>query len=163
MTATLLTPEFIAIIDRGVSSIVASRSLDMKPSIMRAVGARITPDGTHVTVFVSRPASRQLLQDIATTGTVSVVFSVPFTHQTVQVKASRGVEIRPAGEQDRPVLARYLKSMEFEIGRVGYGPAFTRKMLSHDLAQTVAIGFTPEQAFDQTPGPRAGRRMEPSA
>ena len=163
MTATLLTPEFIAIIDRGVSAIVASRSLEMQPSIMRGVGARITPDGRGVTVFVSRPQSRQLLQDIAATGAVAVVFSVPFTHQTVQVKATRGVEVRPATEDDRPALTKYLRSMEFEVGRVGYGPQFTGTMLSHQIADTVAISFTPELAFNQTPGPGAGQRLEPSA
>jgi hypothetical protein len=67
--------------------------------------------------------------------------------------------MRPATEADRPLLARYLGSMEHEIGRVGYPPVVTRAMLAHKLEDVVAVTFTPEQAFDQTPGPQAGRRL----
>jgi hypothetical protein len=54
------------------------------------------------------------------------------------------------------VLARYLASMEHEIQRVGYSAALARAMLSHRLEDVVAVTFTPEHAFEQTPGPRAG-------
>jgi hypothetical protein len=32
-------------------------------------------------------------------------------------------------------------------------------MLAHTLDDVVAVRFTPEQAFDQTPGPRAGATL----
>ncbi len=54
------------------------------------------------------------------------------------------------------MLARYLASMEHEIQLVGHAPPLTRAMLAHQLDDVVAISFSPEQAFDQTPGPRAG-------
>jgi len=64
--------------------------------------------------------------------------------------------LRNAQAADQPVLARYLASMEQEIQRVGYAPHMTRAMLAHRLDDLVAITFEPEQAFDQTPGPKAG-------
>ena len=73
----------------------------------------------------------------------------------MQVKSSRA-EIRSAVADDVPVLAAYLKSMEHEIQQVGIAPPLTRAMLAHRLEDVVAVRFTPEQAFDQTPGPRAG-------
>jgi hypothetical protein len=79
----------------------------------------------------------------------------------VQLKAG-AAQIRAASEADRPVLARYLASMEHEIGRVGYSVEMTRAMLAHRLEDVVAVSFTPEQAFEQTPGPRAGSRLEPA-
>ena len=48
----LLPPELIAMMDKGVSVIVSACSLAMRPSIMRAVGSAITPDGGTVTVYV---------------------------------------------------------------------------------------------------------------
>jgi hypothetical protein len=151
----VLPPDLLAMIDRGVSVIVGSRDQSLRPSVMRAVGSHIAPAGDTITVFVGRRQSAQLVQDIAATGHVAVVFSEPATHRTVQVKATRAT-LRNAQASDEPILARYLASMEHEIQRVGIPPAKTRAMLAHRLDDLVAISFAPEQAFDQTPGPKAG-------
>lgn len=156
--ASLLSPELIAMMDKGVSVNVSSCSLELRPSIMRAVGSVLTAGCQTVTVYVSRSQSRQLIQDIATTGRIAVVFSEPATHRTVQLKA-RAARIRCAEPPDEAALARYLASMEQEVGRVGYGPAFTQAMLANRLEDVVAISFEPLQAFDQTPGPGAGTAL----
>ncbi|NNU44505.1 hypothetical protein [Ramlibacter montanisoli] len=153
--AAPLPPDLVAMMARGISVIVAARDAGLRPSLMRAVGSRVEADGRDITVYLSRPQSRQVLEDLASNGHIAVVFSEPSTHRTVQLKASR-VEMRGAGEGDAPVLARYLRSMEHEIQQVGFAPPLTRAMLAHRLQDVVAVRFTPEQAFDQTPGPRAG-------
>ena len=154
----LLCTDHIALIGKGVSAIVATRDARCRPSLMRAVGATITPDGRCITVFVSRSQSRQLLQDLADTGQVAVVFSEPLSHVTVQVKA-RDAQMRPAGVDDLPRLRRYLASMEHEVGCVGFDARFVRAMLAWRLEDVVAVSFTPSEAFDQTPGPKAGRPL----
>ena len=156
--AATLPRDLVAIMARGVSVIVGSRDAQLRPSVMRAVGSRVEGNGQDITVYLTRSGSRQLLQDIAATGHLAVVFSEPSTHRTVQLKATRA-EIRNAGEDDVPVLAAYLKSMEHEILQVGIPPPLTRAMLAHRLDDVVAVRFTPEQAFDQTPGPRAGAAL----
>ena len=153
--AATLPADLVAMMARGVSVIVGSRDAKLRPSIMRAVGSRVERNGQDITVYLARSSSRQLIQDIAATGQLAVVFSEPSTHRTVQLKASRA-DIRSAVEDDAPVLAAYLKSMEHEIQQVGFAPPLTRAMLAHQLDDVVAVRFTPEQAFDQTPGPRAG-------
>lgn len=155
----LLAPEFVAMMVRGVSVIVASSDARQRPSIMRAVGSHVAPDARHLTVFVSRRQSRQLVADVAATGRIAVVFSEPFTHRTVQLKGVQA-QIRDAVAEDEPALARYLASMETEIARVGYAPPLTRAMLAYQLDDLVAISFIPTQAFDQTPGPKAGATLE---
>jgi hypothetical protein len=157
-TRAALPQDLLAMMARGVSVNVASRDASMRPSLMRAVGSDVSPDGSTVTVYLARSQSRQLIQDIASTGQLAVVFSEPATHRTVQIKAARATQ-RAATEADRPLLARYLASMEHEIARVGHPPVVTRAMLAHKLEDVVAVTFTPEQAFDQTPGPQAGRRL----
>jgi len=156
----LLSAEHLAMIDRGVSTIVASHDASRHPSLMRAVGATITSDGAHITVYLNRPACGQLLADLQATGQIAVVFSEPFSHRAIQVKACN-VELRAAGPDDAPVLARYLASMEHELGRIGFGPDYTRIMLAHQLNDVAAVSFSPEQAFDQTPGPKAGASLPP--
>ena len=153
--AVPLPPDLVAMMARGVSVIVASRDAALRPTLMRAVGSRVEEDGGTITVYLSRRQSRQVVQDLAATGNIAVVFSEPSTHRTVQLKASR-LEMRNADAQDIPVLERYREAMERAIQQIGFGPPLTRAMLAHRLEDVVAVRFTPEQAFDQTPGPRAG-------
>ncbi|KRD16612.1 hypothetical protein ASE39_12040 [Acidovorax sp. Root267] len=154
----LLDPGRTAMVSKGVSAIVASCSAALQPSIMRAVGSHLSADGHCVTVYLRRSQSRQLLQDIADTGRIAVVFSEPATHRTLQLKALQAHQ-RAATEEDLPVLQAYLRSMEHEVGLVGYGPRYVGAMLAAPLADVVAVSFTPTAAFDQTPGPRAGAAL----
>ena len=157
---TLLDADRIAMVAKGVSAIVASCSVALQPSIMRAVGSHLSADGRCVTVYLRRSQSRQLLQDIADTGRIAVVFSEPSTHHTLQLKAGQAQQ-RPATTDDLPVLQAYLRSMEHEVGLVGWGPHYVGAMLAAPLDDVVAVSFTPDAAFDQTPGPRAGSVITP--
>ncbi|MGZ5195071.1 MAG: hypothetical protein ACXWJM_07855 [Ramlibacter sp.] len=153
-----IPPELLAMMERGVSVIVASRDAALRPSMMRAMGSSVEGAGRRITVFVSRAQSPQLLRDLAAGAPIAVVFSEPATHHCVQVKATR-VLMRDAAAHDGALLARYLASMEREVQRVGFPPHMTRAMLAHRLEDLVAIAFEPQLAFDQTPGPRAGTAL----
>jgi GTP cyclohydrolase II len=126
--------------------------------MMRAVGSRISADGQEVTVFLSRPHSRQLLQDIAATGHLAVVFSQPSTHRTIQLKATR-VALRNATPEDAADMQRCETSLDEELQAIGYQAGLAGILLEHRLEEVVAVSFRPEQAYDQTPGPKAGARI----
>lgn len=155
MKHALLPADTLAMMRRGVSVNVGSRDANLRPSLMRAIGSALSEDGHVITVFLVRAQSRQLLQDIAATGRLAVVFSEPSTHRSVQVKAS-GAQVRNATPGDAAALERYALAMEQEIARVGFAPVMTRAMLAHRIEDVVAVSFTAEEAFEQTPGPRAG-------
>jgi hypothetical protein len=154
----LLTPDHLAMMARGVSVIVSSCGHDLTPSLMRAVGSQISPQGDRITVFLNRQQSTQLLRDVASTGRVAVVFSEPHSHRTVQLK-SREARLREVTPDDVPALQRYLRAMQGELGRIGLAPDFAAAMLAHRFDDLSAIEFTPAQAFDQTPGPNAGQPL----
>ncbi len=84
-----ISPALLEIMRRGVSTIVGACGRDGVPSVMRGVGVRVSEDGSDITVYLARSQSRQLLQDIADTRRVAVVFSAPTSHLTVQVKSSQ--------------------------------------------------------------------------
>ena len=149
-------------IEGGVSVIVSGCGSDLTPSVMRAVGSQAQDGGQRFTVYLSRSQSAQLLNDVAHNGRVAVVFSQPSTHRTVQLKA-RNARLREATEADAPALARYLRGMEDELTRIGFGALYARAMLAHRLDDVVAVEFEPEQAFDQTPGPKAGQPIAPGS
>lgn len=157
--ALQLGAERAAWVDKGISAIVASRDANHHPSLMRAVGTDVTPQGERVTVYLNRLAARQVLADLEATGQIAVVFSEPSSHRTLQLKASR-VQMRPAEDGDAAILQRYLRGMEWQLHQIGFAPRQTRTMLSHRLSDVVAVSFAPELAFDQTPGPKAGARLD---
>ena len=143
-------------IERGVSVIVSSCDPDLTPSVMRAVGSRIADDGRHITVYMCRSQSAQLLRDVARSARLAAVFSQPSSHRTVQIK-TRAARLREATEDDEPALQHYLQGMERELTSIGFAAVYARAMLAYRLDDVVAIEFVPELAFDQTPGPRAGQ------
>jgi hypothetical protein len=155
-------PEQLEFMRRGVSVIVASRDASLRPSVMRAVGSDVAADGGTVTVFIARSQARQLLQDIAATGQLAVVFSEPSTHRSLQLKGAKAA-LRNATHADEPLLARYVASMENELTQVHIPPAITRAMLAHRIDDVVAVSFEPAHGFDQTPGPRAGTDLGATA
>ena len=90
---------------------------------------------------------------------MAVVFTHPASNRALQLKALHA-RTRNADATDQVVLARYLAAMEKEIAEVGFPPVLTRAMLAHDIADVVAVEFDPSEAFDQTPGPKAGAPLE---
>jgi hypothetical protein len=153
-----IPPEELAFMRRGVSVIVGSRDLNLRPSVMRAVGSDVSDDGSRVTVFLARSQARQVLQDIAANGWISVVFSELSSHRSLQLKAS-SAQARHATAAHRHRLAAYLVAMERELGAIRIPAKIIRAMLSHRVEEVVAVSFTPEHAFDQTPGPHAGTTL----
>lgn len=154
-----LKPEFLAMMVKGVSLILSSCDHALTPSVMRAVGSHVEDGGRRITAFLARSQSHQLLADIASSGRMAAVFSQPSTHRTLQFK-SRRVHFREVTPADFPHLERYRLSMEDELAALGYPRGLATTMLAHRTDDLVAVVFLPDEAFDQTPGPRAGQRME---
>lgn len=158
-TAPVLPSEMLALMRRGVSVLVGSRDDQMRPSLMRAMGSKVSADGAQVTVYLSRRQAGALLDGLVAGAPLSVVFSEPTQHRTVQLKASRAAAVRGAGEQDLPALQRYRAAMEYELEQVGMPRALTGAMLAFRLEDLAAVEMVPEVAFEQTPGPLAGRAL----
>ena len=145
-------------IQGGVATTVASRNADNVPSLGRAVGCFVTPDCRRVTVLLRRSQCAALLDDIARSGTVAVVCAQPSTHHTLQIKSTDAVVHAPEAV-DAGAIARYVEAFHRELAPVGYTLDWTRAMLGYSPADLVAVSFTPQAIFSQTPGPRAGERL----
>jgi hypothetical protein len=147
-----------AFIQSGVATTVASASAQRVPNLGRAVGCSVSPDGTRITVLLRRSQAGALLDDIERSRAVAVVFAQPSTHRTLQIKSADAVvDTRPA--IDAAALAAYADAFYRELAPLGYQREFTSAMLAYDPGDLVAVAFTPQAIFSQTPGPRAGERV----
>lgn len=154
-----LAPAQQAFVESGVSMAVAGRDKRNVPSLARAYGCRLLPDG-RLALFVAPSQSAALLQDIAATRVVAVVFSRPSSHETIQIKGS-DAEIRPLAPGELQRAQQLTEQLVVDILSLRFHEQGVRTLLTVDGADLVAVVFTPAAVFGQTPGPRAGERLEP--
>ena len=133
----------------------ASRNADHVPSVARGIGYQLARDGGRLAVFLCRTHAEQLLADVRATELVAVVFSEPHTHRTLQLKGS-DARVGPLQARERAGLPVYADLVAEELTPLGYREDWARTVIEADPAQVLAIRFTPESAYAQTPGPRAG-------
>lgn len=145
-------------IQGGVGIAAASCDAQGRPSLNRAVGCSVTADRQRISVILRRSQAVTLLADIERSGAVAVVFSQPSTHHTLQIKSTDAV-VHPPDSIDAAALARYVEAFHRELAPLGYTLEWTRALLGYVPADLVAVSFTPQAIFSQTPGPRAGERL----
>jgi len=156
--APLLDEEYAAFVQRGVMVSVASCNARNIASVVRAVGCRVSADRRAVTVFIVASQAEAVLGDLRDTGAIAMVASQPSTHRTVQLKG-RDATLAPVSAGDLEHVAACVDSAVTDIIKLGFTAVQGRTLLSYHPDDLVAATFTPTEAFQQTPGPRAGRPL----
>lgn len=154
----LLDDELAAFVCREVSITVASCDDDRIPHLARGTGCRISPDRRQLTVLLAAPAAAEVLADVCSSGRVAVVFSLPATHRTLQLKGVDAVVVS-AAPGDAEHAARHADAFASGLELLGYSAAVIRSVLQAAPAELVAIRFTPSFGSLQTPGPEAGQAL----
>lgn len=157
--AALLSDSIVAFIQREVAIDVASCSSNLRPSACRGFACRVSADRQCLTIFVRRGEAAQLLQDVLGQDVIAVVFCLPATEKAIQIKG-RQVKLSAATAQDLVDVNQYRDSFVDGIVKLGYNRDFGMAYMATEEGQLVAVSFTPEVVFEQTPGPRAGQPME---
>jgi hypothetical protein len=148
-----------AFVQGPVSVIVASRSAELVPDVVRGCGCRVSRDRCRVTVLIEPGRASTLLDDLVANGMVAVVFSQPSTHRTIQLKGSDAAVV-PVTAADRAAARRHLQEWSDDLRKIGFD-AELAAAVHGNAGQLVAIRFTPTAAFEQTPGPGAGQPLRP--
>lgn len=154
----VLDAEHAAFVGGGVSVVAASCNAGCAPSLARATGVRIGAGRREVTLFLSSVYARALLQHVAETGAIAVVFTEPSTHRTVQLKG-RDARVVPLQDGDLECVAAYRQRWIVALTALGFPEYLPRTMLACPPQDLVALVFTISAAFSQTPGPRAGTAL----
>lgn len=152
---SLIDPKLAAFMQGGVSIVVASRGIQNVPSLVRAIGCRVSPDRSTVRVLVPLAQSKPLLEDLRANGAIAVVFNQPTTHRAFQLKGA-DASVAPLEDGDLAAVAAYGEAMVVEVAQVGFREPATRALLTCPATSVVPIVFTPNAVYCQTPGPDAG-------
>jgi hypothetical protein len=141
-----------------LSILAASHGPNNIPLVARAFGCRLSPSLDRVTLFFSKTGAQEFLSQVAGNGSIAAVFALPSTHQALQLKGSDAAIERLAKTDPKIVTSRRRAFIQHLI-ELGYTPDLFEAALDCEASDLVAVGFTPEAAFSQTPGPRAGHAI----
>ncbi len=149
------TAEFIT----GVTSMsIATRDAQLLPAVGKALGCTLSADRRWLTVMIDGEQSARIAADIAAGSPVAVVFSLPATHRTVQIKG-RQATMAPASPTQQVRTRLHVDAIVEHLVPLGYDEAALRVLFSFSPDRLMAVRFTPAEVFAQTPGPRAGERI----
>ena len=153
--------ELKTFLEGPVSVLVGTRDSRLIPEITRAWGPRVSDDCRRISLCVPVATSGKTLDNLEANGEIAVTFSLPTNYRTFQVKGRHAAAAEPDStdvedvERHRDAFAMVNERMGLPRGRI---EAFWRGEIETS-AVLVKIFFAPEQVFDQTPGPSAGKKL----
>ena len=156
----LLDPELAAFITGNLSLQLAATDAAGLATVVRCVGCRVSADRRRVTLLMPRSQAAPVLAGIAANGRVAVVFNEPSSYRTLQLKG-RDARVEAALPEDAEALQPYAAGFARRLAPLQVPEPYVRTLVSCAPEDLVAVSFTPLEAYAQTPGPRAGRRLAP--
>jgi hypothetical protein len=162
LAPSLLDDTNAAFIQGGVSINASSRTRENKPVMARGAGCRVSKDLRTITLFFQTYGAEAFIEGITTSRQIAVVFSLPSSNQTIQLKGS-DASVTMVQKQDKKIAERYCDAFVADVCPLGYHESLVRALLWFDSENLTAVSFTPSEAFLQTPGPRAGECLKSGA
>lgn len=153
-----LHPALLGYLRIGLSIHVGGRTAQGEPLLNRAIAFKVEDDH-RLSVLLPTPTADALLAALREVPLVAVVLCQPTTHNTVQIKGRDAVVARA----DAPAWLHRLEHKQrfvAEIQPFGFNEDFASAWLDVGPDQLHTVTFTPSGAWNQSPGPGAGRPME---
>jgi len=152
---TPIGEDLVAFLAQGVSLLVGTCDASLTPHSLRATGVRVHADRCHATVYLPAVTSRNTVTDVTANPRVALLVSQPLDHRSFQMKG-RVTRVGPAPSDDQAFIEEYLAGFARVLEVVGM-PYEVVTNLSH--WPSVALEFSLDELYLQTPGPGAGARL----
>ncbi|PWW03741.1 hypothetical protein DFR52_101427 [Hoeflea marina] len=152
-----LAADVVALCQVGASIIFGVRGLDGAPIAGLGLACRIV-DNRQVRLLVLRKPNDDALMALTRDSRIAATFTRISDHRSIQLKGLDAV-IGAVQPEDLRAATRQARAFRDMIIDLELGDAFAAAYCSYEPAELVAIQYTPDQAFTQTPGPGAGTRV----
>jgi hypothetical protein len=154
----VIDAELASFMEGAVMIIVGTCDDALRPQIGRAVGAIVDPTAGGVDLIVSDWQWPETIANVRRNGRVAVTFARPSDYVSYQVKGR--ATVIPASAAHRARAARYVEAMTATLVGNGLDARITTPWLVD--REPAALRLAAEMMFVQTPGDKAGQRLEPS-
>jgi hypothetical protein len=129
------------------------------PEVMRVTGLCIDPSRRRATVYFPVATGAATAKNLRDNGFIALCASEPKTHRSLQVKGKL-IELRDARPEERATIEQYVADFVIELSYVGLPTQLTSRLTRWPA---FAATFEISDLFVQTPGPKAGVRVEEGA
>jgi hypothetical protein len=150
-----LPPELVAFSEAGRSLLVGTSSPDLRPDCVRAVGVRIWPDASRLTVLVPHATGKTAIANLRENPRLALTLSQIESHRTMQIKGVV-LDVREGNDADRELATRYRTAFAHELAYAGPGIEMTERL---GIWPCWAVDVEIQAVFAQTPGPAAGTKL----
>jgi hypothetical protein len=153
-----LTADMIALFQMGIAHQIGACTPAGRPVLCRGLAATVEASG-KVAVLLSAASGFEVLDAIRETAWVAVNVTVPSTYQSLHLKG-RDAVTSAASPAHRPLLEASHRAFRDQITPFGFTPEFTQSWYDVTDDDLRVVRFTPLGAWNQTPGPGAGNRLD---
>lgn len=153
-----LTDEIKHFIASPVMIIIGTRDAANRPSIGRAVGARVASEDS-VEVILSSRLWAQTISNLDANGQAAVTFARPSDYVSYQLKGV--ARLRAAEDADLALSQRYRASIVAVLDGLGLPGEFVQPWLVEE--EPVVASLRVSEVYVQTPGPMAGTAVRVGA
>jgi hypothetical protein len=143
------------LVESGVAVLVATGDAQRRPHVAYGWGPRVREDGSTIDVFLDASRAERTLSNVRGSGKIAMTVAEPVSMRSVQFKGSFR-ETGTATPEDAVWVQRHRDAFVVTTSLVGDPPDKIRGMW---MDEVIRVSFTVERAFDQTPGPNAGRPL----
>jgi hypothetical protein len=143
-------------LEEGLAIHVATRDGALVPDGTRAAAIKAETDGRHVTVYVPAAAETRILPNLESNGQIAVVLVRVRDERSCQLKGVFA-DARQADSREEPFVMGQWDRFIQNIEQIGLPRAVTGHWT---MWPCLAVRFEVTALFDQTPGPRAGVKLE---
>jgi hypothetical protein len=152
-----LPDEVLEFIQSGVSIIVGVVGADGRARAGRALAARVVTGGA-IRLLYTEDGNAAIKACAWSGGPIAVTFSAPMSHRTIQLKAmsSQAEHFEP---DDQSSVESQMDAFAGVLRTVGYPASFVQSFCEGRSVNIGALSFSPHAAYEQTPGPGAGREL----
>lgn len=140
---------------------VGTRDAQLRPSVTWAFGVRVSAAADEMTVLVPEVEAVSTKRNLEHNRLVAFTAVDPVTHEAYQFKGASS-ELRPSTEEERAI--QEIHRSKASSYYTSHYPHVPRELLTgYTVHPSTALTFRVEQAFVQTPGPKAGQPLDLSA
>lgn len=149
--------EMVDFLESPVAVQVAACSPSLRPSSTRGFGCVVESDRRTLRLAVNDAQAERCLEDLGRSDRLSVNLSHVADFRGIQVKG-RLLEMRPATAAEVRAAETYFTRLVEVIGTIGVSSETTRGFWKTGPMRILRVEA--EALFEQTPGPRAGEKLE---
>ncbi|HEV8573209.1 MAG TPA: pyridoxamine 5'-phosphate oxidase family protein [Dehalococcoidia bacterium] len=142
-------------IESGVATLVATGDSTGRPHLAYGWAPRVADPAGVVEVFLDTARAGPLIADLRANRRIAVTMAHPVYYRSVQLKGDFQ-NLSDPSDSDKSYVQQRRGDFLTSTSLVGDPPESIRNLWLEDV---VRIAFTVNQAYDQTPGPNAGKPL----